>query len=91
MRICFIGCVQSSYVLLQALLDYQKQMVGIVTRRASEYNSDFQSLVPLGEDKNVPFICEDEIEEKELRKFIQKCSSDVIYCFGWSKLLSNEV
>lgn len=91
MRICFIGCVQSSYVLLQALLEHQKQMVGVVTRRASEFNSDFQSLVPLCEDMNIPFICEDEIGGYELGEFILKCSPDVIYCFGWSKLLPNEI
>ena len=91
MRICFIGCVQSSYVLLQALLEHRKQVVGVITRRESKFNADFHSLIPLCEEENVPFICEDEINEKELIDFIKKSNPDVIYCFGWSKLLPNEI
>lgn len=91
MRICFIGCVHSSYVLLQVLLNHRKQVVGVVTRRTSEFNADFQSLVSLCEAKEIPFVCEDEIEETELVDFIIKSSPDVIYCFGWSKLLPKDI
>ena len=91
MKICFIGCVQSSQTLLQVLLDHKKQVVGVVTKRVSDYNSDFQSLIPLCEEKNIPFVCEDEIEENKLVEFIKQSSPDVIYCFGWSKLLPNEI
>ena len=91
MRICFIGCVQASHVLLQVLLDHRKQVVGVVTRRESKFNTDFQSLIHLCEGKNIPFVCEDEINENELVEFIKKNYPDVIYCFGWSKLLPNEI
>ena len=91
MRICFIGCVQSSQTLLKVLLDHQKQIVGVVTKRLSVYNSDFQSLTSLCEEKQIPFVCEDEVEENKLIDFIVQSSPDVIYCFGWSKLLSDKI
>ena len=91
MRICFIGCVQSSHALLRVLLEHQKQVVGVVTRRESKFNADFQSLISLCEEKNILFVCEDEIKESELVEFIKNCYPDVIYCFGWSKLLQNEI
>lgn len=91
MRICFIGCVRSSQKLLQVLLDHRKQIVGVVTRKKSEYNADFCSLAPQCEQNNIPFTFADDTTEEEVESFIRKCSPDVIYCFGWSRLISDKI
>lgn len=33
MRILFVGCVESSYVLLQSLLEHKKEIVGVITKK----------------------------------------------------------
>ena len=45
----FIGCVESSYVLLEAMLEKGYKVDGIITMESSAINSDFKSLVPLAE------------------------------------------
>lgn len=91
MKICFIGCVQSSVVLFQTLLEHGKQIAGVVTRGSSAFNADFQSLAPLCRQQKIPFICEEEADKGAIEAFIRDTAPDVIYCFGWSKLLSEEI
>ena len=44
MKILFIGCVKSSEVFLHRLLDIKADVVGVVTKRESSFNSDFVDL-----------------------------------------------
>ena len=41
MRILFVGCVESSYLELKLLLEHNKNIVGIITKEASNFNADF--------------------------------------------------
>jgi len=83
--------VRSSQELLQVLLEHRKQIVGVVTRKKSEYNADFCSLAPQCEQNNIPFTFADDTTEEGVETFIRKCSPDVIYCFGWSRLISDKI
>lgn len=91
MKICYIGCVHSSVVLLETLIHNGKDIVGVVTRSDSNYNSDFESLIPLCREWNIPFVCADQITKEEMEKFIKNCMPDTIYCFGWSKLIEKQI
>ncbi len=91
MKICYIGCVYSSVVLLKALVNNGKDVVGVITQNNSNYNSDFESLIPICREWNIPYICAEQISKEELEKFIRKCMPDVIYCFGWSRLIEEQI
>ena len=53
MRIVYIGCVEASYVELNLLLENHKQVVGVVTKENSDFNSDFTNLKPLADKYNI--------------------------------------
>lgn len=91
MKICYIGCVYSSAVLLEMLVHNGGNIVGVVTQSKSNYNSDFESLIPLCRKQNIPFVCADQITKEEVEEFIRKCLPDAIYCFGWSRLIEEKI
>lgn len=87
MRIVFIGCIKFSYVLLEKLLTLEGvEVVGIITKTESAFNSDFKSLVPLAEKHKIPCRVDPNPET-----WIKDLNPDVIYCFGWSYLLGPEI
>ena len=87
----FIGCVESSYVLLEAMLEAGYKVAGIVTMEQSVINADFKSLVPLAEKYDVPCICTKNVNDEETVGFIRNIAPEVIYCFGWSRLIGKEI
>lgn len=91
MRIVYIGCVESSYVELNLLLENHKQVVGVVTKENSDFNSDFTNLKPLADKYNICCEYATNINDKNIVNFIKKCKPDVIYCFGWSQLIKKEI
>ena len=93
MRIVFIGCVQFSFEMLKYLLlnVSEAEVVGVVTRRQSRYNSDFLPLDSLAEEFDVPCYYADETNQIEMADWVRKLKSDVIYCFGWSFLLKRDI
>lgn len=90
MKIIFIGCVQFSYELLNVVYKHtDAEIVGIVSKESSTFNSDFKSLIPFAIEKNIPYL---NYENKEqLNTWLKNFEYDVIYCFGWSYLLPFEI
>lgn len=87
-RIVFIGCVESSEHLLKSVLQVpEAQVVGVVTRRESSFNSDFRSLEPIATEREIPCFFADDNQEEQMSAWIRNRSPDVGYCFGWSYLL----
>ena len=91
MKILFIGCVQSSYQFLECLLQHDVFVTGIITMENSNINSDFQSLVPLAKAYGVEYICTNDVNDEETIRFVKTRAPEVIYCFGWSRLLGKEL
>jgi methionyl-tRNA formyltransferase len=55
----------------------------------SDMNADHVSLVPFAERHRIPY--HDYEDDRHLRQWLTQIEYDVIYCFGWSHLLSAEV
>ncbi len=91
MRILFIGCVKSSYILLDALLQDGNQVAGVITKKASAFNSDFCDLTPLCYRHAIPVQFVDNINDEDGIKFMRKTNADIGFCFGWSQLIEQEV
>ena len=47
MRILFTGCVESSFRLLEKLIQEGKDVAGVITKRESALNDDFHELYPM--------------------------------------------
>lgn len=96
MRVCLIGCVEFSAHALRTLIELDSEgmieIAGVVTKRTSQFNSDF---VDLGETilkecrPKTPVHYYSDVNS--LVEFIETIKADVVYCFGWSNLLTSAV
>ncbi|MDA8100056.1 MAG: formyltransferase family protein [Nitrospiraceae bacterium] len=92
MKIVFIGCVQSSYASLKRLLSLKNvEVIGVVTKSASPFNADFQSLEPLAKSNNIPYYLSSGNDQDAIAEWIRPLQPDVAYCFGWSHLLNRKI
>lgn len=91
MKILFIGCVQSSYVFLDALIEYGADIVGVITKKESSFNADFMDLTPLCKKADIPYLFVNNINESGAVDFIERLKPDIGYCLGWSQLIHENV
>lgn len=95
LRIAFIGCVASSAVALQALLDLapgRVDVVGLITRRASTFNADFHDLSPLVQRLGIPVLYAEEAPDDSAQaEWLRATAPDLVFCVGWSRLLGPKV
>ena len=91
MRILFIGTVQFSYDVLKDLLTLSDNVVGVCTLQQASHHTDHVDLSQLAEKANVPWRYCPQIHDPDCLDWIKSLQPDVIFCFGWSRLLSKEV
>jgi methionyl-tRNA formyltransferase len=91
MKIIFIGSVEFSLSALKKIVEIGGNVVGVCTLKASLFNSDFCDLSKYSNENNIPCCYVDDINSEESIKWISKFSPDVIFCFGWSRLLKEEI
>ena len=91
MRIVFIGSVLFSENALLKLLNLNANIVGIITKEKSSYNSDFIDLSYISKDRNIPFKYVNDINHPNNVKWIDQLKPDILFCFGWSSLIKAEI
>ena len=91
MRIVFIGTVKFSLKILEKLLDLNANIVGVCTKKESNFNADYADLSPLCKQNNIPYKYVDDINKQENIDWIKSLKPDIIFCFGWSSLIKNEL
>ena len=91
MKIIFIGTVEFSYRALEKLIELNAEIVGVCTKNKSDFNSDFEDLTPLCKKADIPFKYVDDINSNENIDWIRSLSPDIIFCFGWSNLIKNDL
>lgn len=91
MRIVFIGTVEFSYKALDTLLRNGHEVVAVLTKAESNFNSDFKDLRPLCEMYGVPYKLINNINHPNNVDFIRSFTPDVIYCFGWSQIINSDI
>lgn len=91
MKIVYIGSVIFSAKALDKLLSIGADIVGVVTKKDSSFNSDFFDLKPIAENSKIPYHYTLNINSEETVEWIRKLNPDVIFCFGWSNLIKKNV
>ena len=91
MRILFIGCVESSYKLLSALIGRKKNIVGVITKEQSSFNADYVNLKPLCDHASIPCHYVENVNENGCIEFVKAHKPDICYCFGWSQLIKQDL
>jgi methionyl-tRNA formyltransferase len=68
------------------------QLVGIITRRNSTFNSDFIDISLIAHANNVPVLfAEDAATDQEQAAWLSGLRPDLVFTVGWSRLLREEV
>lgn len=91
MRILFIGCVASSEKFLEKVFGLGQEIIGVVTKEKSSFNADFVDLSIFCKKHHLNYFYAHNINDKECVEYIQHKNPDVIFCFGWSQLLGQEI
>ena len=91
MKIIFIGSVFSSKVLLQKLIDLNAQRTGIISKRKSNFNSDFYDLNPIARANKTPSLYSKNINDLKTIEWIKGINPVIIFCFGWSNLMKSTI
>lgn len=91
MRIVFIGAVEFSKRALERLLAMHAEIVGVCTLQDSKFNADHVDLSAVSEAHGVPWFYAEDINSTEALSWIQDKAPDVIFCFGWSRLLKQDL
>ncbi|MDB3958572.1 formyltransferase family protein [Opitutales bacterium] len=91
MRVVFIGAVQFSASCLEVVLSSNAQVVGVCTLKESKFNADHQDLSPIAKEFYIPCLYVEDINSDTSLKWIKERQPDVIFCFGWSRLLKRTI
>ena len=87
MKILFIGAVDFSAHALRKLINMQANVVGVCTLSHSSFNADHCDLTPIARDANIPSRITPNINDENAIQWIRERDPDVIFCFGWSRLI----
>lgn len=91
MKIVFIGCVKFSEKILISLLKSNFEIIGVCTKKESNFNSDFVDLSTICIQNNLEYFYCQNINETKPVKWIRDKKPDLILCLGWSQILSEEI
>ena len=91
MRIVFIGTVEFSLRALERLVALNAEIVGVCTLQESKFNADHIDLSSFSEAHGIPSLYADDINATETLTWIKEKSPDVIFCFGWSRLIKEDL
>jgi len=90
-RIVFVGTVEFSLKALEKLIELGGDIVGVCTKEQSKYNSDYADLSSVCVRNGIPYKYVTDINSKESIEWFRTLQPDVIFCFGWSSLIKNEL
>lgn len=91
MKIILIGAVDFSKEMLKALINNNVNIQGVITSENTGINSDFADLKPICQNNKIPCHITDDINSTKTINWIGKIDADIIYCFGWSRLLKKDL
>jgi len=91
MKVLFIGTVEFSLMALEKLVALNVDVIGVCSKKNSIYNNDYADLEPVCKSNGIPHVYVEDINAKENILWIKELKPDVIFCFGWSYLLKNEL
>ena len=91
MRIVFIGAVKFSETCLKKLIEIGAKPVGVCTLEKSHFNTDHVDLTQLCNRNIIPVRYTPDINLIKSIDWIRSHNPDVIFCFGWSRLLKPQL
>ena len=87
----FIGCVKSSEIFLRKLCELNINIVGVITKEQSNFNSDFADLSIFCSEKGLDYIFVKNVNDEDSVAYIKNKKPDIIFCLGWSQLIKRQI
>lgn len=91
MRIIFIGTVEFSQKALRELIELRANIVGVLTKEKSKINSDFADLSNTCKQHQIHYRYTKDINMVENIEWIKSLKPDILFCFGFSQILKEEI
>lgn len=93
LNICLIGCVKSSDIAFNTLLENTKINFNLlICSKKSTFNSDFVELGEKAKKKKIEFIYEENIKDFNAKKIIlDNHKIDLVFVIGWSKIIKEPI
>ena len=91
MRVLLIGCVKSSELFLKKLIEIDADIVGVVTKKESKFNSDYVDLGIICKKAKIDYIYVENANSNEAKEYVKEKNIDLLLCLGWSQLLDKEL
>mgnify|MGYP002152284465 CR=1 FL=1 len=88
MRVALIGSVQFSEDMLGALMACPLEVVAVCTRSPNTPNSDQVDLTRAAQAARVPVRRVSSMNAHDDQQWLSSHSPDIVFCLGWSELLS---
>ena len=91
MKIAFIGTIKFSRQALELLIEMKQDVVGVCTLKESPFNADHCDLSETCQKHNISWTYTPNINSEETIKWLAGKNPDVIFCFGWSRMLGKRL
>lgn len=91
MRILLIGTVEFSEKALRFLQSVGANLVGVITMPETGLNADYADLKKTADELILPCLITKAINSEASITWIKERKADIIFCFGWSRLLGPDV
>lgn len=91
MKILLIGSVAFSENALRELISLKANVVGVCTLEKSAFNSDHVDLSPVAKEFGISVRYTPDINDPSVLDWIDERDPDIIFCFGWSRLIGSQL
>lgn len=91
MRIVFIGTVMFSREMLIHLVAMGADVIGACAAASAVTNSDYADLGDICDRLHIPLLRTQDINSDETIAWILERRPDVVFCFGWSRLIGSRL
>ncbi len=92
MNIILIGTVKFTESVLQVLVALEDVVVkGVISMKSSSFNADYVDLEPLCRANDIDLLHTPDVNSDEAISWITERSPEVIFCFGWSRMIKKKV
>ncbi len=90
MRVIVIGTVRFSLELV-SVINQHAELVGVITSSSSALNSDYVDLAPYCKDHNIPCLQTSDVNLEKTLHWVREKNADIIFCLGWSRLITRSL
>lgn len=91
MKVAIIGVVDFSLEMLKIIFDSEVEIVGVLTKEKSNFNSDFADLSSFCIKNKIDWKYFDNINDKENIEWLKNKQLDYIFCLGLSQIIHQEL